>query len=321
MMSLPEPLQAAINQEMEKFSLHTIVKAREELTNRYRQRRPDKEGFVTTEEERCAYIAARLPATYAAIYRVLAELEQRAAPSIESLLDLGAGPGTVMWAACEIFPNIKQITLIEKDGELAALGKKMAMQSSHSAMTSAEWIIADMEQVAGLPSSDLVMLSYSAGELAPAALPSLIERCWKAAGKFLIVIEPGTPVGFERIRAIRDLLIALKGHMVAPCPHLLECPMSGGDWCHFSERFERSSIHRHLKEGTLGYEDEKFSYMIFSKETYSLPEARVLRYPLKRSGHVVLTLCTKDGVQQETISKRTPERYKKARKLEWGDYF
>lgn len=97
--------------------------------------------------------------------------------------------------------------------------------------------------------------------------------------------------------------------------------MAGGDWCHFSARVERSSLHRRLKGGTLGHEDEKFSYVAATKHAFPFPASRVLREPVRHSGHVILKLCTEEGVKQPTISKKMGELYKQARKVEWGDVF
>lgn len=315
-MSLPDNLQEAIEAEAEKFNLGQISLAREELTDRYQKTDRPNGPLISTDAQRCAYLIARMPATYAVIRRVLSEIPSE---TIESLLDLGTGPGSAMWAAYETFPSLNQITLVEKDAPLMALGKRLAMRSESSAIQSADWLLRGMESLQGIPQNDLIIFSYSIGELPQSAIEPLIEACWNLTKRYLVIIEPGTPVGFERIRAIRSQLIDLKGNIVAPCPHAGTCPMQGSDWCHFSERIERSSLHRKIKSGALGYEDEKFSYVIFSKTPSPLPEARVLRHPLKRSGHVVLSLCSKEGLKQQTISKRTPDDYKLARKLEWGD--
>ena len=96
--------------------------------------------------------------------------------------------------------------------------------------------------------------------------------------------------------------------------------MKENDWCHFSKRISRSSIHRQLKEGFLSHEDEKFSYIAISKVPVALPMNRILRHPEKHSGHLSLELCTHNGtIQNKTISKRDGELYKQARKLKWGD--
>ncbi len=97
--------------------------------------------------------------------------------------------------------------------------------------------------------------------------------------------------------------------------------MAGGDWCHFAARVERSSLHRRLKGGSLGYEDEKFSYVAATKEPFSLPDSRILTHPERHSGHIILKLCTSEGVQHPTISKKMGPLYKQARKAEWGDAF
>lgn len=318
-MHLPEELQEAIALEADKFKLGEIQTARENLTARYRGSELQKKAYIENEAARCAYLVARLPATYAVICRVFQELMHRVdGAGIHSLLDLGAGPGTVMWAASQIFPEIVHYSLIEQDAALVALGKRFAGQAKDSHLSKAQWHMQKMEDLKGMSQHDLVVLSYSAGELNTNSLQPLMEACWQLTKQYLVVIEPGTHKGFELIRKVRSQLLEMGGHLVAPCPHAAACPIQEGDWCHFSERIERSSLHRRIKKGILGYEDEKFSYIVFSKEPCLLPDARVLRHPQKHSGHVTLELCTAEGLKQQVISKRTPEEYKRAKKLEWG---
>lgn len=320
-MQLPEALQQAIEKEIESRGLKNLIQAREELTSRYRQG-SSKQSHIETENQRIAYIISRMPATYAAVYNVLMAIKEQAPDlKVRSLLDLGAGPGTVMWAASQCFPELESVTLMERDASLARLGMLLANDSGYPALTRADWQIADLEQAKSFPAHDLVVFSYSIGELPKSIRPTLIQASWQAATALFAVIEPGTPIGFEGIRTIRSQLIELGGHLIAPCPHHEACPMAGGDWCHFAARVERSSFHRLLKGGKLGYEDEKFSYVASTKKSYPFPQSRVLRHPLHRSGHVVLTLCTEQGLQRPTISKRTPEAYKEARKVEWGSTF
>jgi ribosomal protein RSM22 (predicted rRNA methylase) len=165
-------------------------------------------------------------------------------------------------------------------------------------------------------------MSYSIGELDSIKQSNLLERCLRSSVQLLIVIEPGTPVGFERIRRIRSELIQRGGFLVAPCPHDSTCPIEKGDWCHFTVRVERSSLHRRLKEGSLGYEDEKFSYVAFAKEKVAFPQSRVLRHPERHSGHIKLKLCTSNNsLDYPIISKKMGELYKHARKTEWGETF
>ena len=240
--------------------------------------------------------------------------------AVVKLARLGAGPGTALWAACENFPTIEKATLIEKDPSLSAIGKRLAEHSEHSAACTASWLAGDLEQTKELPVHDFVVLSYSIGELKPEAMIPLIELSWKATGKLLLIVEPGTPAGFERIRLVRSRLIEWGAHLAAPCPHAVACPMKGSDWCHFAARVERTALHRKLKGGSLGYEDEKFSYVAVSKEPVPLPASRILSEPSRHTGHVELKLCTRsDGLQYQIVSRKQGDLYKQARKAEWGD--
>ncbi len=319
-MSLPRDLQDAIESQTADRPLARIGEARKELTERYRGQEHEKKGFMTSEDHRLSYVAARMPATYQVVRKVLQELKVRApGQTILSHLDLGAGPGTAMWAAAYVFPPIEEIHVVERDPDLASMGKRIASQSEQGHLKKASWELMDLKDWTPAKPYHLVTMSYVIGELGEKICGKLIEKGWLATEKFFVVIEPGTPAGFERIRAARSQLISLGAHLAAPCPHAETCPMTGGDWCHFSERVERSFLHRKTKQATLGFEDEKFSYVIASKTPCNLPQGRILRPPLKRSGHIHLTLCAPGGIKQEIVSKKSGDCYKTARKLEWGD--
>jgi ribosomal protein RSM22 (predicted rRNA methylase) len=303
-MQLPEELQGAIDQ----IAQHSpaLRKAREALTQAYREGRASP---FSDEANRLAYLGARMPATYAAVYKTLEN-----SPPFHTLLDLGAGPGTASWAALNVFPDIQKITLIEKSREAISLGQTLA-KSAAPVLQQAQWIHQSLSEP--LPTADAAILSYVINELSDPT--SLIERCWKSVST-LIIIEPGTPKGFHLIRKIRQQLIDLKAHIIAPCPHALACPIQGNDWCHFSARVERTRLHRLLKEGSMGHEDEKFSYIIASK-TPSVPfSGRIVRHPLKQSGFVRLALCTEQGkLEEKTITRKDKDSYRMARDAEWGD--
>ncbi len=317
-MQLPAELQKAIEQEVSHLKLGALAHARDQLTLRYRAPQVAARA-MHNELERGAYLLARLPATYAAVYHVL-----QASPfpePIETLLDLGSGPGTALFAAMELWPQLQAATLLEQNPALLSLARRLLAYFSHPVVSSLSFLERNLEQVAhsDFPSADLLIFSYSIGEVAPHQIPTLVEKGWSQAKKGLIVIEPGTHLGFERIRSIRHQLMTLGAHLIAPCPHAHTCPMSGGDWCHFASRVERSSLHRRLKGGTLNYEDEKFSYLAVSKQESPRPTARILRHPIKKSGHVTLALCTNKGLQERTVSRRDGELYRQMRDAKWGD--
>lgn len=306
-MRLPEELQLAIDQLVEKSSGKALTKAREALSQDYRE---GKISHFDDEAKRLVYLAARMPATFAAVYKVLQSLPLEPV----HLLDLGAGPGTASWAAVDLFPSIKKITLIERSPEAITLGKDLARHSQNLALQEAVWV---QQNLPGpMPEADLAILSYAVNEIPE--VEKLIQKAWEMA-KVLVIIEPGTMKGAAMIRRVREQLIRLGGYIIAPCPHALACP---SDWCHFSARIERTRLHRQIKGGTLGHEDEKFSYLVVAKDGSFLCQNRILRHPMKGSGHVRLTLCAQNGqLEEKVVGRSNKELYRKARDAEWGDPF
>jgi ribosomal protein RSM22 (predicted rRNA methylase) len=84
---------------------------------------------------------------------------------------------------------------------------------------------------------------------------------------------------------------------------------------------ERTSLHRKLKGGDLGYEDEKYSYVAVSREPVELSGSRVLRHPRHNPGLIELELCTAAGPRHERVTKRTREQFRAARKAFWGSRY
>lgn len=295
--------------------------AAQELSFRYRCDERDMfRSFMTSEAHRLAYLTFRMPATYAVNSRVLGELKIRM-PSFspDSIGDFGAGPGTATWAAADIYPEITKATLVEKDENWLEIGARMMKNSGQGMLQKACWERGDVMSMGNLNPYDLLLMSYMIGELPFESIDNLMTLAWNVVGQVLVIIEPGTPHGFERIKKARSWLIEHGAFLVAPCPHQEQCPMSQGDWCHFAERLERSALHRIVKEGTMAYEDEKFSYIIAAKTSILLPEGRILRHPQHHSGHIEFILCGQNGLEKKVISRRHGDLYKLARKLDWGD--
>ena len=319
-MRIPEELSDVIAKKS--LSLPGLSRAAAELSSTYRNREFATPALKTM-EQRLAYLMVRMPATYAACWRALRE-SSKVLDGFEpkSMLDLGAGPGTATWAATEVFPSLQSVSLMERDGAMLAFGRELMHPSQSSARRNANWIQADLSKELNVERAELVMLSYVLGELPGSVAERLVERAWSLTDKLLIVVEPGTRVGFEQVERIRTKMIANKAEIAAPCPHHELCPMAAaGDWCHFSQRLERTAEHRRMKQGKLGHEDEKFSYVAFTKVAAQRPEARIVRHPLYRPKQVQLTLCTAEGLKQTTVTKSQGERYRAAKKADWGEGF
>jgi ribosomal protein RSM22 (predicted rRNA methylase) len=300
-------------------------------------------------DDALAYGFTRLPATYAAMTTVLAAVtEVWPELSPRSLLDAGAGPGTATFAAARQFPALGQVRLIDHNPHLRALALTLLAGSTAAALRDASYAQGDLVDLLGrAAAADLVLAGYMVGELAPATLPGIADALWEKAGQLLVVVEPGTPAGFSRIRALRSHLIGRGAHVVAPCPHDGACPIVDPDWCHFSRRLNRSRDHRQVKEAALSYEDEKFSYVALARGDLALARgnvalargdlalargnvaliparphgsaARVLAPPRVTKGAVAAKLCTPDGIVAAVIDRRDRERYKEGKAWRWGD--
>lgn len=316
-------LRAAIERESDAVEAKSLARAAQELSAAYRDPAGPPPAF-RGDAQRVAYLNVRMPATYAACARVFAELRMRVPERpIHSLLDLGAGPGTALWAAAGIFPELSEAALWERDTALAALGERLARDGISPVFAGARWERKDITELAPGPKFDCVVLAYVVNELPRDRIAGVVDKAWGATNDFLVLIEPGTPRGFQNMLGARDRLAAAGAYVAAPCPHERACPVAArpGDWCHFSVRLERTALHRRLKQAEAGYEDEKFSYVIASRAPVAERPARILRHPGRHGGHFQLELCTTNGLERRIVSRSQKEMYRLARRAEWGDGF
>jgi ribosomal protein RSM22 (predicted rRNA methylase) len=318
-MELPPLLRHGVDAILREVPTAELRKAADLLSQRYRGEVRDGRLHLSDSLATSAYLATRLPATYAAARASLSAIPDiRPDWAPRSLLDVGAGPGSVLWAARDRWPSIEQATMVEACDPIRRIGEQFAQQAG---LTRTVWVSANIQSaLPALDSADLVTASYVLGELAPSAVEPLIERLWALSKHIVLVVEPGTPAGWQRILHVRDRLITLGAHIVAPCPHAQTCPLVAPDWCHFSRRVARTRLHRLAKEADVPWEDEKFIYLAASHDPIDTPAARVLARPRVSSGMVRLKLCSNTGqVEDRLVTRRQGAAYKTARRLDWGD--
>ena len=188
-------------------------------------------------------------------------------------------------------------------------------------MQAARALNADLGNLPGEASADLVIAAYALAEMPLAKARETAVALWKACENTLLVIEPGTPQGFARIHEVRVALLADGAHLIAPCTHVNACPMQLPDWCHFSVRLARRREHMHAKRATVPFEDEKFSYLIASRQPSAPEGARILSPPAESKAEIKFRLCAENGLTQQSIARRDKAEYKRVRKLDWGELF
>ncbi|MFF1510758.1 small ribosomal subunit Rsm22 family protein [Streptomyces sp. NPDC058326] len=311
-----DSLRAALAGLLEGLPPNRAAKAVERLIANYRGTTPTDAPVLRDRSDVAAYAAYRMPATFEAVRGALGALRE-AAPDWEprTHTDVGGGTGAASWAVAEAWAEEPPRTTVLDWAEPAlALGRELA-----AGTLDAEWHTARIGGALRLADTDLVTVSYVLKELTGADRAALVAEAARAA-RTVVIVEPGTPDGYERIIAARTLLIEAGFTVAAPCPHSGACPIEPGtDWCHFSARVSRSSLHRQVKGGSLPYEDEKYSYVAATRDPAAQAASRVIRRPQIRKGLVLLDLCGPEGLARETVTKRHGPLYKHARDAEWGD--
>ncbi|MCR6732952.1 MAG: small ribosomal subunit Rsm22 family protein [Afipia sp.] len=314
---LPSELQAALARKAEGLSRNDAAQRADTISQTYRS--GGGSDRIRTNEDALAYALARMPATYAAIaasLNALVEVNQEFAP--QSLLDIGAGPGTATWAAAEAFASLGAFTLLDANTALRDLAIDLA--HANPRLAAMRYQSGDARRLlADTPEADFVVASYVINELNDTDRAAFADAIWAKTRETLLVVEPGTPAGYARIIGMRARLITAGAHVIAPCPHDAKCPLEAPDWCHFSQRLQRSRAHKHLKGAELPYEDEKFSYVILSRMPAAELPVRVLAQPQTTKIAVTAKICAADGVETVSVPHRDKAAYKRAKKWAWGD--
>ena len=311
---LPSWLEIAIENLIKGYPLADLQQAYADLSLRYRSQ--EGASGYHCELESLAYVAARLPATYAVVKQCLTELPKGYAPT--SILDLGAGPGTASLACLETFTP-STIHLIEQDRSSIEWGRNL-LAAAPDNTSQTFYKTTDLLNLSLDTSYDLVLASYVFGELTPDQQQTLFHRALALTSDYCLIILPGTPKGFSIINTLRNLALEQDISIVAPCTHSQKCPLKDKDWCHFPVRLPRSTWHKRLKGGDLGYEDEKYSYLLLSKNPVTPAfSGRIIKHPHHASGHGTLDVCTNGQLKTLAYSRKKSPGYQDLKRLQWGN--
>jgi ribosomal protein RSM22 (predicted rRNA methylase) len=280
---------------------------------------------IVTTDDVLAYAFTRTPATYAAVAAVFNAMSQTLpAFAPRTLLDVGAGPGTAVFAAVQAFESLASIRLIDVNAPLRRLALTLMAEADKTALRQVaetqSYLLGDaLALLADAEPADLVTASYTASEIAAADLARFARLIWAATAGALVIVMPGTPEGYACMLRLRADLIAAGAHVAAPCPHDRSCPLQPPDWCHFAQRLPRSRDHLLVKGADVPFEDEKFSYVVLSRTKPHPVVARVLAPPKVSKSAITVKLCKVNGVATDTAARRDAEAWRRYRSWRWGD--
>jgi len=311
-MDLPLKIQAKLEYLLKNQNLKELQNISKKISERYMLSSFNDNKNITSEMEAKVYANMRMPATFSTSYNVLNELSKNYSFSISSICDFGGGTGSTLIAVKSLFPNVQNLTMIERDKHMINISKELI--DFEYKLVEKDFIKDDIEQ-----SSDLSIFGYTMNEVSDNDLFNVIDKVWSKTNKALVIVDPGTPVCYKRLQTIKQYLKDKGGFVLAPCPKCEKCYLGENDWCHFVTRISRSKTLKDLKMGDSPFEDEKYTYLIVSKTDERRDYSRVLRHPQLNSGFVDIKLCTHEGVKNLRVTKSNKELYKTTRKAKSGD--
>jgi ribosomal protein RSM22 (predicted rRNA methylase) len=322
-LELPRDLHDAIVKALGSVSVARWTREAQALSERYRAPRTGVEQpLATSRPETLGYLALVMPATYAQLRGAMMATAARVpawAPT--TMLDLGSGPGTALWAAAAQWPSLRALNAWEREPAFVTLGRELQSGSSSPAVRGAQWRRVDLRRIEAPPDRryDLVVLGHVLNELPSEVRQAALDYAWRVTAGLLLIVEPGTSAAFVGVRAARDQLLEAGAYTIAPCPHDRPCPLVA-DWCHFPQRLVRPDFQRRARGAPSPWEDTKFSYAALARFTPPDPIwARVIGEPERTKALAEILVSTQAGTGRYRALKRHRDAFRAVRDLEWGD--
>lgn len=320
--ALPPDLLRGIERALDGATANQWIGAAQRLSARYRapRRDADESALATGRLDALGYAALILPATYAQLRGAIAATAARV-PNWQprTVLDLGSGPGTALWAALHQWPSLERLTAWEREPALIALGRELARESDSPALRAIVWERIDLrERLAATQRYDLIIIGHVLNELNEDARRALIDWAWTHTDGVLLIVEPGTSAAFPLVRAARAYLLTQGARTLAPCAHDAPCPLRD-DWCHFPQRLVRPAFQRRARAAPSQWEDSKFSYAAMARfPPDNAIWGRLIREPQSNKAYATVTASTTAGIVRVRGLKRHKTAFRQVRELRWG---
>ncbi len=298
-----------------------------ELHERYLQGANPLQPHIQKPADCVAYLALRFPATYAQIASALSQIKERIpAWQPKSVLELGCGPGSGIWAAKSIWQSITSAIGVDREQPFLTLAQelhydsKMALQATWVKSDIVKWVSSE-----DTTKYDLIIIPNVLNELPEEERAFVIEKVSAKSSGLVVVIEPGTAVGYNIVREVAREVEKTQ-HLVAPYVDNTFVE-SETYWIHFSQRFQRPEFQRRIRQSmrdsslmASDWEDTKYSYVAWGnvpgeKAIWGLCIGRIE----KLKGFLTVPVLTREGVTNARVLKRHKAIYNEAKNIRWGD--
>jgi hypothetical protein len=277
-------------------SEHELIKAIEELSLKFTQKREKISDYLSDERLTSAYTAFYLTTNMPKLEAVFKWMPKAWIEQIRTgtFIDVGAGPGTFSLAFREWVDAPVKIMQIETSSVMREQAKRIW-----------EGLYPDEKLLLKPEGEKFLFFGHSANEMGPEAALKYVKEY---DPDHILFIEPGTKEFFPQMLEIREALFKVGFNILFPCPTADACPLKGSDtdWCHqFIQVKQGSDIERLSQLVKKDRRNLPLTVHAFSK-TFSRvnPESRVIRvYPETKFSYEWET-CELNHVEHYQIMKR-----------------
>lgn len=325
--NLPPLISESVSRILLRSDARLLSLQAKELHERYMQGANPLQPNIQKPTDCIAYLALRFPATFAQIASALSQIQERI-PGWEpkSVLELGCGPGTGIWAAKSVWKSIRTATGVDKEQLFLTLAEeiqydaKMQIDITWVKSTLIKWETAEDNT-----KYDLIIVANVLNELMEEERASLIEKITSRSSGVVLILEPGTTVGYSIVQpAARKL--AETEHLIAPYIHNTFAE-SSEYWIHFSQRFQRPEFQRRIRQSmresplmASDWEDAKYSYVAWGNvASQKTIWGQCIGKIEKLKGFLTIPVLTADGVVNARVLKRNKSEYNFVKTIRWGE--
>jgi SAM-dependent methyltransferase len=271
-----------------------------------RERERVDEAYLADPELLAAYLAFYWPVSYAQARAILGELGDR---PLGRVLDLGAGPLPMSWAALDA--GASSVLALERVEAARALGLSLGQGLIEARGWEANHPLPEGPFdtiVCGHLLNELYLGTREPSQHRAALLAQALRRL-SPDGR-LVVIEPALRETSRGLLEVRDRLLADGAVVLAPCLMQAPCPARtrDSDWCHAERAWTPPAEHAALAQAArLHKERLKMSYLVLGVSPaphHPADRFRVVSDRLDEKGKLVRIGCGPRGRHRLVLRER-----------------
>lgn len=325
--NLPPAIAESVARILSRSDARLLAAQAKELHERYSQGANPIEPHIQKSTDCIAYLALRFPATFAQVSSALFQVAERIPNwKPKSVLELGCGPGTGIWAAKSVWPSITTATGVDREQLFLTLAEeihydsKMNLDTTWTKTTILKWLTSEEKTT-----YDLIIIASVVNELTDEERDRLMEKIASRSSGVVVVIEPGTEVGVTITKNVARKM-SETGELIAP--YVGNTFVESAEyWIHFSQRFQRPEFQRRIRQSmresslmASDWEDAKYAFVAWGdipdqKTIWGVCVGRIE----KLKGFLTVPVLTAEGVIKARVLKRNKTDYNYAKNIRWGE--